>query len=177
MAYMGVFQDRNREWLKGEMSYRLRVPPDVPASLFWSAVCYDNRTRTLIDTDQQKATVGKKTEGHRVNEDGSVDVLFGPEWVHILMHMALFAGLAFLLLLVIGKPVDWRVVLMVISAALIVGLLQEGLQIISRSVWGAKVLLLSLYDLGIDVFGAMFGLGMAVAFQKGRCTTYYQAEG
>jgi hypothetical protein len=55
------------------------VPKDVPASLFWSAVCYDNRTRTLIDTDQQKATVGKKTEGLRINEDGSVDVLFGPE--------------------------------------------------------------------------------------------------
>ena len=79
MAYMAVFQDRNREWLKGEQSYRLRVPTDVPASLFWSAVCYDNRTRTLIDTDQQAATVGKKTEGLRVNEDGSVDVLFGPE--------------------------------------------------------------------------------------------------
>lgn len=65
---MAVFQDRNGEWLKGEYSYRLRVPPDVPASLFWSAVCYDNRTRTLIDTDQQKATVGKKTEGLHVNE-------------------------------------------------------------------------------------------------------------
>ena len=53
------------------------------------------------------------------------DVLFGPEWVHILMHMALFAGLAFLLLLVIGKPVDWRVVLIVIAAGLIVGLFQR----------------------------------------------------
>jgi hypothetical protein len=79
MAYMAVFQDRNREWLKGEQSYRLRVPKDVPASLFWSAVCYDNRTRTLIDTDQQAATVGKKTENLRVNEDGSVDVLYGPK--------------------------------------------------------------------------------------------------
>ena len=79
MAYMAVFQDRNREWLKGEQSYRLRVPPDVPASLFWSAVCYDNRTRTLIDTDQQAATIGKKTEGLRVNDNGSVDVLYGPK--------------------------------------------------------------------------------------------------
>jgi hypothetical protein len=79
MAYMAVFQDKNREWLKGEFSYRLRVPKDVPASLFWSAVCYDNRTRTLIETDQQHATVGLKTEGLIVNDDGSVDVFFGPE--------------------------------------------------------------------------------------------------
>ena len=78
MAYMAVFQDRNRQWLKGGQPYRLRVPPDVPASLFWSAVCYDNLTRTLVDTDQQAATVGSKTDGLRVNEDGSVDVLFGP---------------------------------------------------------------------------------------------------
>ena len=79
MAYMGVFQDRDRAWLMGERSYRLRVPAGVPASLFWSTVCYDNRTRTLIDTDQQAATVGSKTDGLRVNDDGSVDVLYGPE--------------------------------------------------------------------------------------------------
>lgn len=38
MAYMAVFQDQNREWLKGEHTYRLRV-----------------------------------------NDDGSLDVLYGPE--------------------------------------------------------------------------------------------------
>lgn len=79
MAYMGVFQDGNREWLKGEVSYRLRIPANVPADLFWSTVCYDNRTRTLVDTDQQRATVGLKTDGLRVNDDGSVDVLYGPQ--------------------------------------------------------------------------------------------------
>ena len=105
------------------------------------------------------------------------DVLFGPEWVHILMHMALFAGLAFLLLLVIGKPVDWRVVLIVIAAGLIVGLFQEGLQIISRTSWGAKTLLLSLYDLGIDLLGVALGLGIAACFQIGRRTKYHQGEG
>jgi hypothetical protein len=104
-------------------------------------------------------------------------VLFGPEWVHILMHMALFAGLAFLLLLVIRKPVDWQVALTVISAALIVGLFQEGLQIISRNAWGAKTLQLSLYDLGIDLLGVALGLGIAACFQIDRRTKYPQVEG
>ena len=62
-ACMVVFQDCDRARLMGERSYPLRVPDGVPASLFWSTVCHDNRTRTLIQTEQQGATVGPRRKG------------------------------------------------------------------------------------------------------------------
>src|SRR5277367_6652525 len=46
-VYLSAYKDKDGDWLDGARSYRLRVPPDVPAKQFWSATVYDNDTRRL----------------------------------------------------------------------------------------------------------------------------------
>jgi hypothetical protein len=36
-----AYKDKAGRWLDGGTSYRLRVPPDPPARLFWSVTVYD----------------------------------------------------------------------------------------------------------------------------------------
>lgn len=78
-AYLGAYTDADGEWLDGARTYRLHVPADVPAKLFWSATVYDADTRCLIDNEQQRGDHGSRDEDLRYNEDGSVDLWFGPE--------------------------------------------------------------------------------------------------
>ena len=79
-AYAGRFEDSEGRRLFGEDSYVMRIPADPPAQLFWSMVIYDSLTRTLIDTDQQKATIGSRaTPDMVVNDDGSIYIFVGPE--------------------------------------------------------------------------------------------------
>lgn len=65
--------------LDGGKTYRLRVSPDAPVKDFWSAIVYDNQTRSMLQTDQDFPQVSSLDTGLAVNQDGSVDVYFGPE--------------------------------------------------------------------------------------------------
>ena len=78
-AYLGAYTDADGNWLDGARAYRLHVPADVPAKLFWSATVYDADTRCLIDNEQQRGDRGSRDEDLRYNDDGSVDLWFGPE--------------------------------------------------------------------------------------------------
>jgi hypothetical protein len=77
-AYLGSYTDANGEWLDGGQSYTLHVPADVPAKLFWSATVYTADTRCLIDNDQQRGDRGSRDPDLIHNDDGSVDLWFGP---------------------------------------------------------------------------------------------------
>lgn len=77
-AYLGAYTDADGEWLDGASSYTLHVPADVPAKLFWSATVYDTTTRCLIDNPQQRGDRGSRDEDVVANDDGSVDLFFGP---------------------------------------------------------------------------------------------------
>src|SRR4051812_1274196 len=48
------------------------------AKLFWSATVYDADTRCLIDNDQQRGDRGSRDVELQTNDDGSVDLYFGP---------------------------------------------------------------------------------------------------
>lgn len=75
--YASAFRDGTGAFLDGAKNYRLRVDANPPARQFWSVTVYDNRTRSMIDTDQQRAGLS----GHdnlKKNADGSVDLYFGP---------------------------------------------------------------------------------------------------
>jgi hypothetical protein len=77
-AYLGSYTDASGAWLDGGRHYTLHVPADPPAKLFWSATVYDVDTRCLIDNDQQRGDRGSRDPDLRSNDDGSVDLYFGP---------------------------------------------------------------------------------------------------
>ncbi|MFO1090644.1 MAG: DUF1254 domain-containing protein [Hyphomicrobiales bacterium] len=61
----------------GAMTYRLRLPKDIPVKDFWSVIVYDNQTRSMLQTDQPAPSVSSQNKDVKVNADGSVDVFFG----------------------------------------------------------------------------------------------------
>jgi hypothetical protein len=63
----------------GGRTYKLHLPPNIPVKDFWSAIVYDTQTRSMLQTDQQFPSVSSQDKGVKVNEDGSVDVWFGPK--------------------------------------------------------------------------------------------------
>jgi hypothetical protein len=72
-----TYRDASGAFLDGSQAYRLTLEDDPPARLFWSLTLYDNRTRSMIDTDQQIAALGTHSLLQK-NEDGSTDLVFAP---------------------------------------------------------------------------------------------------
>jgi hypothetical protein len=76
--YAAAFIDSEGRPLDGSKTYKIHLPPNIPAKDFWSFVIYDNQTRSMLQTDQQFPSIGSQKEGVLVNSDTSVDVWFGP---------------------------------------------------------------------------------------------------
>jgi hypothetical protein len=76
-AYLSVYHDKAGRAFDGAKAYRLRMPPDPPAKLFWSVTLYDIETRCLIQNAQQIADRSSRHDLRR-NADGSVDLVFAP---------------------------------------------------------------------------------------------------
>jgi hypothetical protein len=77
-AYLGAYKDSKGKWLDGGKSYRLHIPPNPPMKEFWSVTIYDVDTRCPIDNEQQIADLSSRMDLIE-NNDGSVDLYFGPE--------------------------------------------------------------------------------------------------
>jgi hypothetical protein len=77
-AYLGAYKDSEGNWLDGSKNYKLHIPPNPPAKQFWSITLYDVDTRCLINNKQQ---IGDRSSRMDLltNEDGSVDLYFGPQ--------------------------------------------------------------------------------------------------
>lgn len=97
-AYLGTYRSKDGHAFDGARTYRLRVPPDTPAKNFWSVTLYDLDTRTFIDNKEEIADRSSRMD-LRKNDDGSVDLYFGPEasvgfeknWIPTLPGKAWFA--------------------------------------------------------------------------------------
>ena len=76
--YIAAYKDAAGEWLTGEHTYRLHVPAKPPATQFWSVTVYDEATRQMVVTDQGRPDISSRKEDIVTNDDGSVDVYFGP---------------------------------------------------------------------------------------------------
>ena len=99
--------------------------------------------------------------------------VFSPVWMHLLMHTLLFAGLAFGLsglarFIQERRGQDaaeaGRTALAVLAGVLLVGVLQELFQGLSRGTLGWAVLPDSLFDLVVDLVGGLLGLGVYAAW-------------
>jgi hypothetical protein len=73
--YLTTFTDHSGELLTGDRSYRLRVPPNVPAKQYWSATVYDFDTAGFI---REAPVVSLDSYNQRTikNSDGSIDIYF-----------------------------------------------------------------------------------------------------
>ncbi len=80
--YIVAFKDSEGDALDGSKSYRVKLPPDIPAARFWSLTAYDNETRSMLQTPQRFPRAGSQaypTLAATADDDGSTTVVFGPE--------------------------------------------------------------------------------------------------
>jgi hypothetical protein len=76
--YAAATTDSEGRPLDGSKTYKIHLPPNIPAKNFWSFVAYDNQTRSMLQTDQQFPSISSQKKGVVINADSSVDVWFGP---------------------------------------------------------------------------------------------------
>ena len=74
-----ISHDSKGHVLEGRKNYRLFLPPNIPASDFWSILVYDSLSHLLIHTDQAWPSVFSNNKNLIYNKDGSIDTWFGPE--------------------------------------------------------------------------------------------------
>jgi len=77
--YAYAEHDAEGHYLDGAKSYRLHLPPGIPAKDFWAVTVYDPQTRSMLQTDQQFPEISNKKNDVLINPDASVDLYFGPE--------------------------------------------------------------------------------------------------
>jgi hypothetical protein len=80
-AYLYAFADSKGEYFDGGKTYKVTLPPNIPAWAFWSLTLYDNQTRSMLQTPQRYPRAGSQsypTPAAVANADGSTTVYFAP---------------------------------------------------------------------------------------------------
>lgn len=77
--YLIAYLDANKNILDGSKTYKIHLPPNVPAKDFWSFTLYDNQTRSMLQTDQRFPGIDNNQKGMKQNDDGSFDIYFAPQ--------------------------------------------------------------------------------------------------
>jgi len=80
--YLMGFLDADGNPFDGARTYKVTLPPNIPARAFWSLTLYDNQTRSMLDTPQRFPRAGSQTypsPAAEPNADGSTTVYFGPK--------------------------------------------------------------------------------------------------
>ena len=76
--YMIAFEDADGDPLVGDDSYKVHLPKDIPAALFWSVTLYDAENASGLDNGQAFPSLGKLDKPTE-NSDGSTDLYIGPK--------------------------------------------------------------------------------------------------
>ena len=77
--YAAIYKDSRGDYLDGSNTYKLNIPANPPVKDFWSVVLYDPQTRSMLETDNPFPSVNSELSDLVKNNDGSVDLYFGPE--------------------------------------------------------------------------------------------------
>jgi hypothetical protein len=79
-VYLAPIADSTGKPLEAGKTYKLRVPKDIPAKQFWSLTVYDRKNWGFIKNPLDRAGLGSfNKDKMKVNDDGSVDLYFGPK--------------------------------------------------------------------------------------------------
>jgi len=78
--YAFATADKEGNLLKGEETYKVTIPANVPAKDFWSVVVYDPQTRSELQVPggSKYPSKNNKRDALVYNKDGSVTLYFGP---------------------------------------------------------------------------------------------------
>ena len=75
--YLDLAETPDGQWLDGGKNYKLVMPPEVPVRNFWAITTYDLETASYI-REIEKSSVDNTQKQLQKNDDGSVDIYFGP---------------------------------------------------------------------------------------------------
>ena len=59
--YLENFRDSQGNPFDGSKTYKVTLPPNIPAERFWSFTVYDNQTRSMLDTPQRYPRAGSQS--------------------------------------------------------------------------------------------------------------------
>lgn len=78
-AYYVGFNDAEGKPLSGDASYKVTLPPDVPAKLFWSLTLYEAENASGLATDKRRFPSLGSRDKPAQNPDGTTDLYIGPK--------------------------------------------------------------------------------------------------
>jgi len=79
--YLMGFLDEDKNDLDGGKTYKVTLPPNIPAAAFWSFTLYDNQTRSMLQTPQRFPRAGSQSypsPAAEADADGFTTIYFGP---------------------------------------------------------------------------------------------------
>ncbi len=75
--YPNAMRDADGNYLNGSNTYKMHLPKGIPALAFWAVTLYNTVDGTMPETDQLIPS-RNGYENTTINEDGSIDLYFGP---------------------------------------------------------------------------------------------------
>jgi hypothetical protein len=76
--YPVALRDAHGDFLNGSNTYKLHLPPDPPAALFWAVTAYNITDGTMVEAPQLMPSINGFNKV-TTNRDGSVDLWFAPD--------------------------------------------------------------------------------------------------
>ncbi|QDU45649.1 hypothetical protein Mal52_41440 [Symmachiella dynata] len=80
--YLMSFLDATGDPFDGAKTYKVTLPPNIPARAFWSFTLYDNQSRSMLATPQRYPRAGSQkypSPAAEASGDGSTTIYFGPQ--------------------------------------------------------------------------------------------------
>ncbi|WNC74194.1 DUF1214 domain-containing protein [Thalassotalea psychrophila] len=78
-TYLASYRDSAGDWFDGSKNYKFTIAADAPAARFWDVSTYNLETRAMLQNGDHQNAVNTFTKGLVTNDDGTIDIFFGPE--------------------------------------------------------------------------------------------------